>query len=385
MTRVYVDYAATTPVDKRVLEAMLPYFREKYGNSLSIHSFGREAKDGIERARESIAHLIHAKPDEVFFTSSGTEADNWALIGYCLQNRQCGNHIITSCIEHLAVLNTCKYLESLGFSVTYLPVEHDGTLDIDTLRKAFTPQTILVSIMHVNNEIGVINDISAIGAMTKEHGAIFHTDAVQSFGKIPVNVQQMHIDLLSLSGHKIYAPKGIGALYMRTGVHIQKIFHGGRNERNQRSGTENTTGAVGLGAAALLCKAEMEQEGKSLRELCSYFWTEIQKQIPDVRLNGVLEPRLPGNLNVSFKSADSESILLSLDLHGIAASSGSACESGSIELSHVIKALNQPSEYAASAIRFSLGRWTTRAEIDYTVGTLKEIIERIRKFESKNT
>jgi cysteine desulfurase len=252
------------------------------------------------------------------------------------------------------------------------------------LKKALTPKTLLVSIMHVNNEIGIINDINAIGAITREQGTVFHTDAVQGFGKIPINVRQMNIDLLSISGHKLYAPKGIGALYVRKGIHLQKLLHGGSNERNWRSGTENVASAVGLGASAALCKTEMEQEADALRKLRNYFWVEIQKNIPDVRLNGALEPRLPGNLNVSFKSADGESILLSLDLHGIAASAGSACESGSIELTHVIKALNPPLEYAQSAIRFTIGRWTTRAEIDYTISALKEIIERVRKFERKN-
>jgi len=383
MERVYLDYGASTPVDKRVLEAMIPYFREKFGNPSSIHIFGREAKVGLERARESIAHLIHAQPEELFFTSGGTEADNWGIIGYCLQNREVGNNIITSCVEHYAVLNSCKYLETQGFSVTYLPAEPDGTVDLDRLKKAITPKTLLVSIMHVNNEIGIINDINAIGAITREHGTVFHTDAVQGFGKIPINVRQMNIDLLSISGHKLYAPKGIGALYVRKGIHLQKLLHGGSNERNWRSGTENVASAVGLGASAAFCKTEMEQEADALRKLRNYFWAEIQKNIPDVRLNGALEPRLPGNLNVSFKSADGESILLSLDLYGIAASAGSACESGSIELTHVIKALNPPLEYAQSAIRFTIGRWTTRTEIDYTISALKEIIERVRKFERK--
>ena len=381
MQRIYLDYSATTPVDKRVLNAMMPYFREKFGNASSIHETGRDAKEALENAREQIARIIRAAPSEIFFTGGGTESDNWALTGYCLNNKSKGNRIVTVNTEHHAVLNTCKFLESQGFEVTYLPVEPDGTIDCNKLNEAITSETLIVSIMHINNEIGTIHDISRIGEITKEKGVVFHSDAVQSFGKIPIDVSATPVDMLSISAHKIYGPKGIGALYIRKGTNTGKFMHGGSHERNQRSGTENVAAAVGFGEAAEICKAEMEQESKFLLELRSYFLEKLKKKIPETRLNGVEESRLPGNLNVSFKDADGESVLLSLDLHGISASSGAACESGSIEPSHVIEALNQPPEYSQSSIRFTLGRWTTRSEIDTTVSVLADIVERVRSLE----
>ncbi|MCH7782111.1 cysteine desulfurase [candidate division KSB1 bacterium] len=381
MQRIYLDYSATTPVDKRVLNAMMPYFREKFGNASSIHETGRDAKEALENAREQIARIIRAAPSEIFFTGGGTESDNWALTGYCLNNKSKGNRIVTVNTEHHAVLNTCKFLESQGFEVTYLPVEPDGTIDCNKLNEAITSETLIVSIMHINNEIGTIHDISRIGEITKEKGVVFHSDAVQSFGKIPIDVSATPVDMLSISAHKIYGPKGIGALYIRKGTNTGKFMHGGSHERNQRSGTENVAAAVGFGAAAEICKTEMEQESKFLLELRSYFLEKLKKKIPETRLNGVEESRLPGNLNVSFKDADGESVLLSLDLHGISASSGAACESGSIEQSHVIEALNQPPEYSQSSIRFTLGRWTTRSEIDTTVSVLVDIVERVRSLE----
>ena len=376
--KVYLDYSASTPVDKRVLDAMLPYFREHFGNASSIHSYGRETKYALEQARENIAQVIRAQPEEIYFTSGGTESDNWALTGYCINNKNRGNHIVTNNAEHLAVINTCKFLEDQGFEVTYLPIEPDGTLNLNELKDAVTGRTLIVSIMHVNNEIGTVNDLKAIGKVVKGKGTVFHTDGVQSFGKVPIDVNTMNIDMLSMSSHKLYGPKGVGALYIRKGTNIAKLMYGGGHERNRRSGTENIPAIVGFGTAAKICKREMEKESKTLIELRTYFRDKIQENIPDVRLNGQWEQRLPGNLNVSFKDADGESVLLSLDLHGIAVSAGSACESGSIEPSHVITALKIPPEYAQSAIRFTLGRWTTRSELDYTVSVLKDIIERVR-------
>jgi cysteine desulfurase len=376
--RIYLDYGATTPVDKRVVNAMTPYFRGKFGNASSIHSFGREAKDGIEKARENIALLIKASPEEIYFTSGGTESDTWAISGYCNGKRKKGNHIVTCVAEHPAVLNTVGSLEKFGFTVTSVPLEPDGTISIDLLREACTDKTILISIMHVNNEIGTINDLGTVGTIAKEFDAVFHSDCVQSFGKIPIDVNAMNIDLLSISGHKIYGPMGVGALYIRKGIVLEKLMYGGSQERKKRSGSENVAGIVGFGAAAALCRSEMKVKSSKLYDLSEYFWKRIQDSIPDVKLNGPSESRLAGNLNVSFKDADGESLLLSLDLHGIAASSGSACESGSVEPSHVIKSLNLPLEYEQSALRFTLGRWTSRSEIDYTVKMLKDVVERVR-------
>ena len=381
LQHIYLDYSATTPVDKRVFEAMAPFFREKFGNASSVHGFGRDAKEGLENARESIALLLKAQPGEIYFTSGGTEADNLALIGYCLKNKDKGNHIVTCVAEHPAVLNACRYLEGSGFTVTYLPLESDGTISVDKLRDAMTDTTLLVSIMHINNEIGTINDIEAIGKHVKEKSAVYHSDCVQSFGKIPVDVNTMCIDMLSLSSHKIYGPKGVGVLYIRKGTQVEKLAFGGGQERNKRAGTENVAAIVGFGTAASVCKQEMDSESTNLRELRDYFWGQIKNSIPDVRLNGTHELRLPGNLNVSFKDTDGESILLSLDLHGVAASAGSACEAGSIEPSHVIEALKLPPEYAQSAIRFTLGRWTSKAEIDQACAILKDVVERVRTLE----
>jgi len=378
MRHVYLDYGATTPVDKLVLDAMQPYFREHYGNASSIHKFGRDAKDAIERARERIAQIIRAQPDEIYFTSGGTESDNWALSGYAQAHKKKGNHIITTAVEHHAILHTCEYLKKQGFSVTFLPVQSDGLMDTDTLEAAFTDKTTLVSIIHVNNEIGSIHDLEEIGRIVKKYGAAFHTDAVQSFGKEPIDVNKMQLDMTSFSSHKIYGPKGVGALYIRNGETVNKMIYGGGHERNQRAGTENVAAIVGFGAAAKLYKREMKKERDALEELRNYLWQNIRNTIPDVRLNGHPENRIAGNLNVSFAHADGESIMLSLDLRGIAVSSGAACTAGGTEPSHVIKALHLPKEFRDSAVRFTLGRYTTRSDIDYTVDVLKEVVKRIR-------
>jgi len=265
--KVYLDYSASTPVDKRVLDAMLPYFREHFGNASSIHSYGREAKYALEQARENIAQVIRAQPEEIYFTSGGTESDNWAVTGYCINNKNRGNHIFTNNAEHLAVINTCKFLEDQGFEVTYLPIEPDGTLNLNELKDAVTGRTLIVSIMHVNNEIGTVNDLKAIGKVVKGKGTVFHTDGVQSFGKVPIDVNTMNIDMLSMSSHKLYGPKGVGALYIRKGTNIAKLMYGGGHERNRRSGTENIPAIVGFGTAAKICKREMEKESKTLIEL----------------------------------------------------------------------------------------------------------------------
>jgi len=378
MQAVYLDNSATTSVDERVLEEMLPYFNQKFGNPSSIHSFGREVKVAVEEAREKTANVINANPSEIFFTSGGTEADNLALTGTALRMKKNGLHIITTPAEHHAILDTCKFLEKNGFDVTYLPVNRYGIVDPEDVRKAVKKNTILISVMHVNNEIGSINPINEIGKFARDRGIVFHTDAVQSFGKIPVDVQTDNIDLLSLSSHKIYGPKGIGALYIHRGISPEKIIHGGSQEGNRRGGTENVPGIVGLGKAAEICSLEMEHEAQYLKELRTYFWKQLRETIKNIHLNGHPENRLPGNLNVSFPGAESEAVLHNLDLKGIAASAGSACAAGSIEPSGVLKAVQAPLDIAQSAIRFSLGRGNNKEQIDYTVKALGEIVSHIR-------
>jgi len=376
---IYLDHSATTPVDKRVIKEMLPFFDEKYGNPSSIHLFGREVKTAIEEAREKIAEVINAEPSEIFFTSGGTESDNLAITGTALSMKEKGDHIITSTAEHHAVLDTARFLQKNGFKVTYVPVNKYGIVELEDIKEALTPRTILISIMHINNEVGSINPISEIGEFARENNVLFHTDAVQSFGKEPIDVKKDNIDLLSLSSHKIYGPKGAGALYIKRGVSPEKIIHGGSQEGNRRGGTENVPGIIGLRKAAEICLEEMENERKYLNKLRDYFWEKLQENIPDIYLNGHPKIRLPGILNVSFPGTDSETVLISLDLKGIAASGGSACTSGSIEPSHVLKAMGVSPEIAQSAIRFSLGRENNKEQIDYTVKNLKEIIDYIRK------
>ncbi|MDZ7260866.1 MAG: cysteine desulfurase NifS [candidate division KSB1 bacterium] len=375
--RIYFDHSATTPVDPRVLEEMLPYFCEKFGNASSIHAFGREGKVALEEARERVARLINASASEIYFTSGGTESDNLALKGlaFAEENRK---HLITSKVEHHAVLNTCHYLEKQGFKVTYLPVDQYGMVDPEEVQKAITDQTFLISIMHVNNEVGTINPIRQIGEIARERGVYFHTDAVQSYGKLPIDVKKMNIDLLSLSGHKIYGPKGVGALFIRKGIRIEKLNHGGHHERNKRAGTENIPGIVGLGKAAEICQQEMEREAEHLTHLRNAFYQKVSQAVPRVYLNGHPVNRLPGNLNLSFEGVEGESLLLSLDLKGIAASSGSACTSGSLEPSHVLSAMGIKPELAQASVRFTLGRSNTMEDVDYTVKVLPEIVERLR-------
>ncbi len=378
MRRVYLDYAATTPTHPDVVKEMVPFLNQEFGNPSSIHTFGREVRKKVEEAREKVAHLIGANPEEIVFTSGGTEADNFALIGIAFANEKKGNHIITSSIEHHAVLEACHFLEKRGFSLTYLPVDKDGLIDPNDVKRAIKNKTILVSLMHANNEIGTIEPIAEIGKIVKEKGIYFHTDAVQTAGILDVNVNDLKVDLLALSAHKFYGPKGVGALYIRKGTRMVPFIHGGHQERRRRAGTENTSGIIGLGKAAEIAQETKEKEAKRLRELRDYMIKEIFNQIENVRLNGHPIQRLPGNINVSIEFVEGESLLLNLDLAGIAASSGSACTSDTLEPSHVLKAIGVPIQVAHGSIRFTLGKWTTKEDIDYTLEKLVETVKKLR-------
>ena len=378
MRRMYLDHNATTPVDPRVLEAMQPYFSEYFGNPSSIHTFGREAKDALDRARGQVAHLLGAKETEVHFTGSGTEADNMAIKGVAHSHRSKGDHLISSEIEHHAVSASCGYLEKEGFRVTYLPVDGTGQVDPDDVRRAITDRTILITIMHANNEVGTIQPIAEIGLIARKHGIPFHTDAVQTAGKLPVHVDELNVDLLSLSGHKIYAPKGVGALYVRRGTRITPLIHGGHHEHGRRAGTENLTSIVGLGKAAEVAEAERTEESERLTELRESLHTKITDRIERVYLNGHPTQRIAGTLNLSFAAVEGESIILSLDIEGIAVASGSACTSGSLEPSHVLRAMGIAPELAQSSLRFSLGRTNTPEDIETVAEVLPPIIERLR-------
>lgn len=379
MKQLYLDHNATTPVSPEVIKAMLPYFDKIFGNPSSIHRPGQEGRKAIDEARERVALFIGGSPNEIVFTSGGTEANNLAIKGVAYANCKKGKHIITSSIEHHSVLNPCKYLEKQGFKVTYLPVDKYGLIDPDDVRKVITNETILITIMHANNEVGTIEPISEIANIAKEKGMSFHTDAIQSIGKIAVNVDELNIDLLSISGHKIYGPKGIGALYIRRGTRIQPLIHGGHHERNLRAGTENVPGIVGLAKAIEIAKSSMEEEGKRLAHLRDKLEKGILKNIDNVYLNGHPTQRLPNTLNISFEYIEGESIILNLDLKGIATSSGSACTSSSLEPSHVLKAMGQGGAIAQGSIRFSLGKDNTSEDIDYLLEVLPEIVDRLRK------
>lgn len=378
MRRVYLDHSATTPVRPEVLEEMLPFLKEEFGNPSTIYSWGRQAKKAVEEARARVASLIGAQPEEIIFTSGGTEADNMALIGAAYANQKKGKHIITSSIEHHAVLDTAQYLMRQGFKVTFLPVTPEGLVRVEDVLQAITDGTILISIMHVNNEVGTIQPIQEIGKVAREKGIIFHTDAVQSVGKIPVNVQDLNVDLLTASAHKIYGPKGVGCLYVRKGTRIQPLLHGGGQERKRRAGTENVPGIVGFGKAAELAGRELESEGRRLKALRDKLIDGVLARIEETRLNGDREQRSPINANFSFRYVEGESILLSLDMKGIAASSGSACTSGSLDPSHVLLAMGIPHEVAHGSVRMTLGRDNTEEDIDYVLEVLPEIIERLR-------
>lgn len=378
MRKIYLDHSATTPVRKEVAEIMMEYLTGKFGNPSSIHSFGREAKEGLEKAREQVAHTLHADSREIIFTSGGTEADNLALIGMAFQNSDKGKHIITSAIEHHAVLHACEYLKKKGYRVTVLPVDEDGLIRMEDLRKAITAETILISIMHANNEVGTIQPITEIGALAREKGIFFHTDAVQSLGKVHIDVDKMNIDLLSGSGHKIYGPKGIGFLYVRKGVRINPLTFGGRQERDFRAGTENIPGIVGLGKAVELAEKEMDTEMPRLAKLRDQLSKGLQEKIPYVKLNGHPNLRVATNVNLSFMFVEGESLLLLLDLQGIAASSGSACTSGSLDPSHVLLAMGLKHEVAHGSVRMTLGRDNTEEDIRYVLEQLPPMVNRLR-------
>ncbi|MFR4250368.1 MAG: cysteine desulfurase NifS [Christensenellales bacterium] len=377
--RIYMDHAATTYVKPEVLDAMTPYFTEHFGNPSSIHSFARETKKAIDHAREQVANAIGATPSEIFFTSGATESDNWALRGMAYQHTNKGNHIITTAIEHHAILHTCQALEKEGFEVTYLEVDENGLVTPEQVKNAITDKTILVSVMFANNEIGTIEPIEQIGAVCKEKGVVFHTDAVQAFGAVPIDVNKMNIDLLSITGHKLYGPKGTGALYIRKGVILKNLIEGGAQERGKRPGTENIAGIVGLGKAAELANEHMEENAARLTALRDQLIDGILQQIPETRLNGHRTKRLPNNVNICFRYIEGESLLLLLDRAGIAASSGSACTSGSLDPSHVLLAIGLPHEIAHGSLRLTLGACTTEEDVLYTIETLKTIVERLRQ------
>ena len=375
---IYLDNAATTRTAPEVVDTMLPYFTENYGNPSSIYGFASANKEVIAEQREKIADVLGAKANEIYFTAGGTESDNWALTATAEAYGTKGKHIITSRIEHHAVLHTCAYLEKRGYEVTYLDVDENGLVDPRKVEEAIRPDTILISIMAANNEIGTIQPIREIGEIAHAHGVLFHTDAVQAFAQIPINVDECHIDTLSASGHKLNGPKGIGFLYIRKGVKIRSFIHGGAQERKRRAGTENVPGIVGLGKAVELAAATMEERAAKETELRDYAISRIEKEIPYCRLNGDRVKRLPNNINFSFRFIEGESMLIKLDFKGICASSGSACTSGSLDPSHVLLAIGLPHEIAHGSLRMTLGADTTKEEIDYTVDCLKEIVEEIR-------
>ena len=376
MRRVYLDHNASTPVHPEVVEAMLPYFEERYGNASSIHRFGREARDAVEAARAEIAGFLGVEPDEIVFTSGGTESDNLAIKG--IAHARGRGHILTSQVEHHAVLRTGQALERAGFDVTYLPADGQGLVDPDDLRRAIRPDTILISVMYANSEVGTIMPIREMGQIARERGIPFHVDGVQAFGKIPLAVQDDGINLLSASSHKIYGPKGVGALYIRKGTKMVPVQHGGDHERRRRAGTENVPAIVGFGKAVEVRARDMGEEADRVRALRDRLWRGTVARVPEVRLNGHPERRLPGTLNLSFRGVDAESLLLALDLKGIGASAGSACTSGSLEPSYVLTAMGVPTEWSLGAVRCSLGRATTEADIDYVLGVLGPAVARIR-------
>lgn len=378
MRKVYFDHSATTPTDPLVIEAMLPFLNEKFGNPSSIHSFGREAKVALEDARETVADFCHVSAAEIYFTSSGTESDNMAIKGIAYELRNKGKHIITSKIEHHAVLHTVEFLKKDGFEITYIAPDQYGIIHPEAVAEALRKDTILISIMHANNEVGTINSIEKIGDIARTNGVLFHTDAVQTFGKISIDLSKLSVDLLTASGHKIYGPKGVGLLYARKGVRLVQLVHGGGHERNRRAGTENLPGIIGLAKAVELRKVRMKQENEYIGKLRDKFYTQVNEAIPRVFLNGHPQKRLASHLNLSFQGVEGEALLLSLDLKGVAASSGSACTSGSIDPSHVLSAMGIKPELAQSSIRFTLGKDNTEADVDYTAEILPEIVHRLR-------
>jgi cysteine desulfurase len=377
--RIYLDYAATTPVDPRVLRAMLPYFSKKFGNTMSLYSFGQEAKFALEESREQVSGLIGAKPEEIIFTGSATESNNLALKGIAYANKNKGNHIVISSIEHPCIMESARYLEKQGFKITRLPVSGYGQVDPEDVRKVINRDTVLVSVIHASNEIGTVQPIAKIGKICRERGVYFHTDAVQSFGKIPIDVNKMNIDLLSASSHKMYGPKGVALLYIGKGVSIEPILHGGGQERGLRSSTVNVAAIVGFTKACQIAKKEMEKEGLRVSKLRDKLIKGVLRRIPNSYLNGHPENRLPNNANFRFKGIEGESMVIHLDLAGIAASTGSACSSINLEPSHVLLAIGLKHQEAHGSLRVSLGRWTKESEINYLLTVLPKIISNLRK------
>lgn len=374
----YFDNAATTKVKKEVMDKMFPYFIESYGNPSSLYMLGRTAKVGIEEARKQVANLINCDKNEIYFTSGGTESDNTALKGIMYLNKNKGKHVITTKIEHHAILNTCKNLEQNGFKVTYLNVDKEGIINLEELVNVITEDTVLISVMFANNEIGSIQPIQKIGEISKEKGIIFHTDAVQACGNIKIDVKEMNIDMLSLSGHKIGAPKGIGALYVNKNIEFKNLIDGGHQERDKRAGTENVPGMIGLGEACKIAKNNMDSHVKKLKELRDLYFSKVQNQIPDIKINGSMEHRLPGNSNISFKGVNGSELLMKLDEKGICASAGSACSSGSSMPSHVLTAIGLTSEYTEGTLRVTFGDENTKEDVEYLVESLANIIKEIR-------
>ena len=375
MDIIYFDNSATTKIKREVLEEMIPYLTKEYGNASSLYSIGRKSKRAIEKARKQVAELINCKTNEIYFTGSGSESDNMALKGYAYANKEKGNHIITSKIEHPAILETCKNLEEKGFEISYIDVNEDGIIKLNELEKAIKPTTIIISIMFANNEIGTIQPIDEIGKIAKKNNIIFHTDAVQAIGNTQIDVEKLNIDMLSLSGHKIHAPKGIGALYIKNGVNIEKIINGGHQEKDKRAGTENVANIVGLGKACEIANINLESHIRNLKRLRDYYIFKLKKEMPNlIRINGTMERRLPGNANISFKGANATEIIFKLDEKNICVSSGSACSSGNKSPSHVLKAINVPEKYLNCAIRTTFSDNNTFEEIDYLIKNLKNIL-----------
>ena len=382
---IYLDNAATTPMDSEVLESMLPFMREQYGNPSAIYSMGSSAKKAVNQAKRRIAAILNAKQEEIFFTAGGTEADNWALKMVMETYRYKGRHLITTAIEHHAILHTCRYLETQGVEVTYLGVDEDGVIDLEELKQAIRPDTVLISVMFANNEVGTVEPIREIGEIARERGILFHTDAVQAFGQVPIDTEEMHIDLLSASGHKINGPKGVGFLYIRSGLELHSMLHGGAQESGRRAGTENVPGIAGMAVAAQKAADNMKTKGAAEMKLRDYLIDKIEREIPYCRLNGHRTKRLPGNVNFSFRFIQGESLVLMLDRKGICASSGSACTSGELNPSHVLLALGRNEEEAEGALRITLSEKNSMEEMEFVVECLKEAVQKLRSISTQYT
>lgn len=374
MNIIYLDNSATTPIKSEVLQEMMPYLTTEYGNASSLYSVGRSAKRAIEKARNRVAELLNCNHNEIYFTGGGSESDNIALKGFAYANKEKGNHIITSKIEHPAILETCKTLERQGFEVSYINVNEDGIIDVEELRKSIKTNTILISVMTANNEVGTVQPIEEIAKIAHDNNIVFHTDAVQAIGNVQIDVEKMRIDMLSLSSHKINGPKGVGALYIKNGIEVEKFVNGGHQEKDRRAGTENVAGIVGIGKAAEIARKNMEKHIRNLSKIRDYYIKKVQKEIPNIRINGSMENRLPGNANISFKGINASELIFKLDERGICVSSGSACSSGNTNPSHVLIAMNVPEVYLNSAIRTTFGDNNTFEQVDYVVKILKQII-----------